>query len=291
MKRFIPTAGLPLLLVAAALVPAASGCGDDETSSAAPARARTWTASTPRPPTACCGSRSRWGRGRPARASRGAWPRGSGGCSRRAATRRCPAASATWSGACRAGKRVRGARRALRHEGHSRLRGRQRRRLGHGRRGAAGPHDPPAQPPAYRRRSCSSTARRARAARRTRCSPRRASGAARSPPAATGTRGRWCSSTSLATGGCASRARASRTPSSGGASAPRRGGWAPAGAFPAETGGSLLDDHLPFLEQGVPVDRPDRLRLRLLPPALRRPLGRLRAQPRRHGGDRAQAAR
>ncbi len=25
-----------------------------------------------------------------------------------------------------------------------------------------------------------------------------------------------------------------------------------AGAFPAETGGSLLDDHLPFLEQGVP---------------------------------------
>ena len=38
MKRFIPTAGLPLLLVAAALVPAASGCGDDETSSAAPAR-------------------------------------------------------------------------------------------------------------------------------------------------------------------------------------------------------------------------------------------------------------
>ena len=38
MKRFILAAGLPLLLVAGALVPAASGCGDDETSSAAPAR-------------------------------------------------------------------------------------------------------------------------------------------------------------------------------------------------------------------------------------------------------------
>ena len=43
-----------------------------------------------------------------------------------------------------------------------------------------------------------------------------------------------------------------RTRSSGGASAPRRGGSGRPSAFPAETGGSLLDDHLPFLEQGVP---------------------------------------
>ena len=42
--------------------------------------------------------------------------------------------------------------------------------------------------------------------------------------------------------------------------------------FPDETQGPITDDHVPFIRQGVPVDRPDRLRLRLLPPHLRRPL-------------------
>ena len=50
-----------------------------------------------------------------------------------------------------------------------------------------------------------------------------------------------------------------------------------AGAFPAEISGGVQDDHLPFLEQGVPVDRPDRLQLPLLAPALRRPLRGVRA--------------
>ena len=39
------------------------------------------------------------------------------------------------------------------------------------------------------------------------------------------------------------------------------------------------------------LDRPDRLRVRLLPPHLRQPLGGLRAQPRRRRGERARAAR
>ena len=43
--------------------------------------------------------------------------------------------------------------------------------------------------------------------------------------------------------------------------------------------------------QGVPVDRPDRLQLPLLAPALRRPVRGLRAQPRRRRRDRAAAAR
>ena len=63
-------------------------------------------------------------------------------CCRAAATRRCPGDSATWSGRVpgpRSG--LRGARRALRHQGHPGLRGSQRRRVGHGGGRAARPHD------------------------------------------------------------------------------------------------------------------------------------------------------
>ena len=61
--------------------------------------------------------------------------------------------------------------------------------------------------------------------------------------------------------------------------AARRAGVA--SVFPPETQGAIIDDHVPFIRQGVPVDRPDRLRLRLLPPDLRRPLPDLEEQPRR----------
>ena len=148
MKRFIPAAGLPLLLVAARCsLPAASACGDDGLVRRAPRGARAWTASTPRPPTACCASRSSWARGRPgSRKSRrlaarlrrllpeGRYQAVPGGL--RNVVGRVPGR----------GRGLRGAGRALRHEGHARLRGRQRRRLGHG------------------RRACSSPARSARAA-------------------------------------------------------------------------------------------------------------------------------
>ena len=53
-----------------------------------------------------------------------------------------------------------------------------------------------------------------------------------------------------------------------------------ADTFPAETQGAVLDDHIPFLAAGRAGDRPDRLRLRLLPHDLRRPLGGVRGQPR-----------
>ncbi len=42
--------------------------------------------------------------------------------------------------------------------------------------------------------------------------------------------------------------------------------------FPRGSQGAISDDHLPFLRRGVPVDRPDRLQLLVLPPALRRPV-------------------
>ena len=62
-------------------------------------------------------------------------------------------------------------------------------------------------------------------------------------------------------------------------------------AFPAETVGSIARRPPPVPPAGGALDRPHRLRLRLLPPALRRPVGGLRAQPRRHRGDRAPAPR
>ena len=40
------------------------------------------------------------------------------------------------------------------------------------------------------------------------------------------------------------------------------------GHFPAGDVNPMLDDHIPFTDAGRPVDRPDRLHLRLLPPTL-----------------------
>ena len=51
--------------------------------------------------------------------------------------------------------------------------------------------------------------------------------------------------------------------------------------FPATTQGGVLDDHIPFREAGRALDRPDRLRLPLLAPHLRRHVRRVRAQRRR----------
>ena len=50
-----------------------------------------------------------------------------------------------------------------------------------------------------------------------------------------------------------------------------------AACSPPTTRAAILDDHIPFIEQGVPVDRPDRLRLPLLARALRRPRARSRS--------------
>ena len=55
--------------------------------------------------------------------------------------------------------------------------------------------------------------------------------------------------------------------------------------FPDESSGAVLDDHVPFLQQGHPVDRPDRLRLPVLAPDLRRPHRRVQGvlEPERRG--------
>ena len=63
------------------------------------------------------------------------------------------------------------------------------------------------------------------------------------------------------------------------------------GTFPDELRGEITDDHTPFTARGVPVDRPDRLRLPLLARDVRRHergLGEL-ARPLRRGGPRAAA--
>ena len=48
---------------------------------------------------------------------------------------------------------------------------------------------------------------------------------------------------------------------------------APSDAFPDTQQGTVEDDHTPFVQRGIPADRPDRLQLPLLAPDLRRPLG------------------
>ena len=96
----------------------------------------------------------------------------------------------------------RGGRRALRHQGPARLRGRQRRRRGHRGHGAAGPHDQAAQAQAHA--GVHRLRRRGGARRRVRTptSTPRACAAARWRPSATRTPPRWCCWTSSASGAC-----------------------------------------------------------------------------------------
>ena len=76
--------------------------------------------------------------------------------------------------------------------------------------------------------------------------------APRSPLCASRTRAQWCCSTSWASDACASRARPTRD----------KGLWRRLQAaarrvgterlFPGDTQGGILDDHIPFVRQGVP---------------------------------------
>ena len=69
------------------------------------------------------------------------------------------------------------------------------------------------------------------------------------------------------------------SPGSGAGSAPPRARRAPAARFPDETSGSVARRPHPVPGAGGALDRPDRLQLHLLAPALRRPVRGVRAQP------------
>ena len=105
---------------------------------------------------------------------------------------------------------------------------------------------------ATRSTSSSSTAKRARAARTRATSRRRACAAARSRRPLSRMRGRWSCSTSWATGTCRSRASRTHRRACGGSCGRRRDGWARRSVFPNRVSGGVSDDHLPFLEAGVP---------------------------------------
>ena len=243
----------------------------------------TWTASTARPPSGCCAA----GRARPA----------TGGLARVAPARAAPAADraarALPGGAgrpaqrdrdgARPGARLRGRRRALRHEGHPRVRGRERRRVGHRGRGrarqehpATAPHgavrllrrrgEPARRPSAdFEERACAAARSRRRRSRRARDGPARLRGR---PEALDPARGQLGPGLWRKLRAAARRVGAGRV-------------------FPTAASGSVLDDHIPFLERGRPVDRPDRLQLPLLAPPLRRHVRGLGAERRRGRGDRA----
>ena len=139
--------------------------------------------------------------------------------------------------------------------------------------------------PGTRSSSSCSTARRARAARPTGCSQREACAAPRWPRRATATPGRWCCSTSSGDRRLSLPREGSSDPGLWGAA--RRGsGGRRRPSFPAVH--ARLDPRRPhpLPAAGRAGDRPDRLRLPLLAPALRRPVERLGAQPRRDRGGR-----
>ena len=150
----------------------------------------------------------------------------------------------------RAGKgaRLRGRRGALRHEGHPGLCRRKRRRIRHGCGGRAARTSggPPHRAVRLLRREESPRGMPDDDSRKRGCA------AARSPPRGSRTPGRWCCSTSSATGGSRS-ARGELQPGPVGEAAcgGRRVGALE--VFPSRRQGPGSDDHIPFLDQGVPV--------------------------------------
>ena len=151
----------------------------------------------------------------------------------------------------RARARLRRGRRALRHQGHPGLPRRQRRRVGH----RGGHSSLRARSSARGTRSRSSAARRRGEPARHPGPAVRRSAACAAPRwrhRATATRAPWCCSTSSAIGDLRTPREGPRTGSCGtGCAAPR----APSGVgrdFPADAQGTIFDDHLPFLREGVP---------------------------------------
>ena len=146
-----------------------------------------------------------------------------------------------------------GGRRPLRHQGHPRLRGRQRRRRGHRGDGAAGAHDQAAEAQADARvhrlrrrgeprRRVRRRVLRARAARQQGGRPAlperlRDGAAGLHRPARAAAEGR----------------RQRRPPACGRRSAPRAARRASPGCSPPAAQGGVEDDHTPFLRQGVPA--------------------------------------
>ena len=170
---------------------------------------------------------------------------------------------------------LRGGGRPLRHQGHPRLRGRQRRRLRHGRRGPARPHasgapahtvkfvffDGEESPRGTPDREFEKKGLRGQQGRRQALRGRTRDGAARLRRATAGSRIHY--EEQLEPGPVAEAAQ--RRPIASGALE----------VFPRGDQGPVSDDHLPFLEAGRALDRPDRLRLPLLAPPLRRHVRRL----------------
>ena len=78
-------------------------------------------------------------------------------------------------------------------------------------------------------------------------------------------------STSSPTRTSPSRASRPRTSRCGRTCGPRPSAWARCRRSPTRQQGGVQDDHTPFVREGDPVDRPDRLRLPVLAPDLRRP--------------------
>ena len=202
---------------------------------------------------------------------RGGSPGGCGDCCRTAASRRCRAACATWSGRVpRARARLHRGRRPLRHEGPARLRGRQRRRVRH-------------------RRRWSSWRGRSSAPRHTikfilfdgEESPR---GVPDSSFARRGLRGAKVAAPALPGRQGDGAARLRRRPPAqhaarglvgrGPVARPARVGQGGRGGPPLPRRRARLDPRRPhpLHPAGGAVDRPDRLRLPLLAPPLRRPV-------------------
>ena len=267
----IPNATLALALAAAAIV--LLSCGD---SWVRPASRRS-TGSTPRRRGGCWGGRSIWASRPAGSAASSGWLAASGDCSRAAAL----SARSRWPAQQRGGARsraqpqLRGRGRPLRHQGHSRLRGGERRRLPEPRSSSARPHDQ-AAPPAQDGRLRALRRRGARPAQPTRSSRRGACAAAGWQRAATAGRARWCCSTSWARRASASAARRTRTLASGASYAARPVASAPARpSWPV----SRVDRTITSRSgAGRAVDRPHRLRLRLLARNLRRHRCRLAAE-------------